>query len=60
MGNLTLTWKVEEDIYQHIDIQERNKPNKFSLGKTLLIGNKVLWSISVHVVEEECDVVICH
>ena len=41
MDNLTLTWKVEENIYQHIDIQERDKPNKFSLGKTLLIGNEV-------------------
>ena len=41
MENLTLTWKVEEGIYQHIDIKEQDKPNKFSLGKTLLIGNEV-------------------
>ncbi len=40
--NLTLTWKVDEGIFQHIDIKERDKPNKFSLGRSLLIGNEVM------------------
>ena len=36
--HLTVTWKVYDNIYQHIDIQEKNKSNAFSLGQTLLIG----------------------
>jgi len=39
--NLTLTWKVDEDIYQHVDVKEEDKPNEFSLGRTLMIGNEV-------------------
>uniref|UniRef100_A0A1I8JEX7 Transcription elongation factor spt6 n=1 Tax=Macrostomum lignano TaxID=282301 RepID=A0A1I8JEX7_9PLAT len=34
---LTLTWKIEDGIIQHVEVQERNKQNDFSLGKTLLI-----------------------
>ena len=41
MENLTLTWKVEDGIYQHVDIKELDKPNKFSLGKSLVIGREV-------------------
>ena len=41
MENLTLTWKVDENIHQHVDIKERDKPNEFSLGKSLLIGQEV-------------------
>jgi len=41
MENLTLTWKVDEGIYQHVDIQEKDKPNKFSLGRSLVIGREV-------------------
>ena len=36
--HLTVTWKVYDNIYQHIDIQEKNKSNAFSLGQTLMIG----------------------
>lgn len=39
--HLTVTWKVEEDILHHIDIREQGKPNQFSLGKSLWIGNDV-------------------
>ena len=39
--HLTLTWKVDEDILHHIDIQEQGKPNQFSLGKSLWIGSDV-------------------
>lgn len=31
--HLTITWKVAERIYQHIDIREEGKANAFSLGK---------------------------
>ena len=37
---LTVTWKVAENVYQHIDIKEEGKINSFSLGKSLWIGNE--------------------
>lgn len=37
--HLTVTWKVDEGIHQHVDIREQGKPNPYSLGKSLLIGN---------------------
>ncbi|XP_023303515.2 transcription elongation factor SPT6 [Lucilia cuprina] len=37
--HLTVTWKVTNDIYQHIDVREEGKENAFSLGQSLLIGN---------------------
>ncbi|CAH0563642.1 unnamed protein product [Brassicogethes aeneus] len=39
-NHLTITWKVAEKIYQHIDIREEGKANAFSLGKSLWIGNE--------------------
>lgn len=30
--HLTITWKVADKIYQHIDIREEGKVNAFSLG----------------------------
>lgn len=38
--HLTVTWKVTENIYQHIDIREEGKENTFSLGRSLWIGNE--------------------
>ncbi|XP_053682343.1 transcription elongation factor SPT6 isoform X2 [Sabethes cyaneus] len=38
--HLTATWKVTNDIYQHIDIREEGKENIFSLGQSLWIGNE--------------------
>lgn len=38
--HLTITWKVTDSIYQHIDVREENKENAFSLGKSLWIGNE--------------------
>ena len=38
---LTLTWKLDEGIHIHVDIKEQNKPNQFSLGRSLWIGNDV-------------------
>uniref|UniRef100_A0A182SKH9 Spt6 SH2 domain-containing protein n=1 Tax=Anopheles maculatus TaxID=74869 RepID=A0A182SKH9_9DIPT len=37
--HLTATWKVTDDIYQHIDVREEGKENVFSLGQSLWIGN---------------------
>ncbi|XP_012233466.2 transcription elongation factor SPT6 isoform X2 [Linepithema humile] len=38
--HLTVTWKVTDDILQHIDIREEGKENAFSLGQSLWIGNE--------------------
>jgi transcription elongation factor SPT6 len=38
---MTITWKVSDGIYQHVDITEKDKPNPFTLGKRLLIGKEV-------------------
>lgn len=37
--HLTVTWKVCNEIYQHIDVREEGKENVFSLGSSLWIGN---------------------
>ncbi|ENN77904.1 hypothetical protein YQE_05581, partial [Dendroctonus ponderosae] len=40
VDHLTITWKVGDGIYQHIDVKEQGKTNAFSLGKSLWIGNE--------------------
>lgn len=37
--HLTVTWKVCNEIYQHIDVREEGKENAFSLGSSLWIGS---------------------
>lgn len=37
--HLTVTWKVAQTVYQHIDVMELDKDNDYALGKTLKIGN---------------------
>lgn len=39
-NHLTVTWKVTDDILQHIDVREEGKENAFSLGQSLWIGNE--------------------
>lgn len=38
--HLTVTWKVTDEILQHIDVREEGKENAFSLGQSLWIGNE--------------------
>ena len=42
--HLTVTWKVADNVYQHIDVLELHKENEFSVGKTLRIGGKYTYS----------------
>ncbi|KAK4996112.1 Transcription elongation factor spt6 [Elasticomyces elasticus] len=42
--HLAVTWKVSDNIYQHIDVLELDKENEFSVGKTLKIGGKYTYS----------------
>lgn len=37
---MTVTWKVTDNIYQHVDILEKNKKNAFSLGQSLWIDKE--------------------
>lgn len=40
-NHLTVTWKVCDNIYQHVDVREEGKENAFSLGSTLWINTEV-------------------
>ena len=39
-SHLTLTWKVGDGIFQHVDVREEGKENAFSLGHKLWINNE--------------------
>ncbi|KAK7925731.1 hypothetical protein WMY93_008041 [Mugilogobius chulae] len=39
-NHLTVTWKVADNIYQHVDVREEGKENAFSLGHTLWINTE--------------------
>ena len=38
--HLVVTWKVDDNIYQHLDVLELGKNNPSSLGMTLRVGGK--------------------
>ncbi|SLM33592.1 transcription elongation factor spt6 [Lasallia pustulata] len=38
LDHLAVTWKVSDNVYQHIDVLEMNKENDYSAGKLLKIG----------------------
>jgi transcription elongation factor SPT6 len=42
--HLAVTWKVSDNVYQHIDVLELGKENEFSVGKTLRVGGKYNYS----------------
>ena len=42
--HLAVTWKVSDNIYQHIDVLELHKSNQFSSGTTLKVGGKYNYS----------------
>ncbi|EOO02700.1 putative transcription elongation factor spt6 protein [Phaeoacremonium minimum UCRPA7] len=42
--HLTITWKVADGVYQHIDVLELQKDNEFSVGRTLRIGGKYTYT----------------
>ncbi len=48
-NHLTVTWKVADGIYQHVDIREEGKENAFSLGHTLWINNEVSCCCMSHI-----------
>lgn len=36
--HITITWKVADMLYQHIDVIELDKPNEYTIGRTLMVG----------------------
>lgn len=38
--HLSITWKVADGVYQHLDVLELQKENEFSVGRTLRVGGK--------------------
>ncbi|CAB1347925.1 unnamed protein product [Coregonus sp. 'balchen'] len=46
-NHLTVTWKVADGIYQHIDVREEGKENAFSLGHTLWINTEKMEEVLV-------------
>ncbi|RDA92502.1 hypothetical protein CP533_4190 [Ophiocordyceps camponoti-saundersi (nom. inval.)] len=42
--HLAVTWKVADNVYQHIDVLEMLKENEFSVGKLLRVGGKYTYS----------------
>ena len=38
LDHLAVTWKVSDNVFQHIDVLELDKENEFSLGRMLKIG----------------------
>lgn len=55
-NHLTVTWKVADGIYQHVDVREEGKENAFSLGHTLWINNEVICCDITHIIIEEFGV----
>lgn len=37
-NHLAITWKVDEDVFQHIDVEEIDKPNEYAVGRLLRVG----------------------
>ncbi|KAH8688771.1 putative transcription elongation factor SPT6 [Talaromyces proteolyticus] len=42
--HLTITWKVSDGVYQHIDVLELDKENEYAVGRILKIGGKYTYS----------------
>jgi transcription elongation factor SPT6 len=38
--HISITWKVDDGIYKHFDILEKEKPNEWTLGKVLVLNSK--------------------
>lgn len=36
--HIAITWKVADQLFQHVDVLEVDKPNEYALGRTLQVG----------------------
>ncbi|ORX55479.1 transcription elongation factor Spt6 [Piromyces finnis] len=37
--HLAITWKIDDNVYQHLDIQEQGKDGEFKIGKILKVND---------------------
>jgi transcription elongation factor SPT6 len=44
LDHLAVTWKVSDNVFQHIDVLELDKENEFSVGRTLKVGGRYAYS----------------
>ena len=44
LDHIAITWKVSDNVYQHIDVLELDKESEFSVGQTLKIAGKYTYS----------------
>ncbi|KAI9671942.1 MAG: Transcription elongation factor spt6 [Caeruleum heppii] len=44
LDHIAVTWKVSDNVYQHIDVLELDKENEFSVGRILKIGRRYTYS----------------
>jgi transcription elongation factor SPT6 len=42
--HIAVTWKVSDNVYQHLDVLELDKENEFAVGRTLKIAKKYSYS----------------
>ncbi|KAK0547552.1 Transcription elongation factor spt6 [Tilletia horrida] len=51
VNHLALTWKVDDGIYQHVDVEEFEKPDDFSIGRKLKVGSLEFTDLDEMIVE---------
>lgn len=49
--HLVITWKLDKDLFEHIDIKELDKENPLALGKTLVVDNQRYHDLDQLIVE---------
>lgn len=49
--HLAVTWKVADNVYQHIDVLEMQKENEFAVGKLLRVGKYTYSDLDELIVE---------
>lgn len=49
--HLAITWKLDKDLFQHVDIEEKDKENPLALGKTLLVEGQKYHDLDQIIVE---------
>lgn len=49
--HLVITWKLDKDLFQHIDIQELDKENPLALGRVLVVENQRYHDLDQIIVE---------
>lgn len=49
--HLAITWKLDKDLFQHVDIKELEKENPLALGRVLIVENEKYHDLDQIIVE---------